>query len=119
MNPNAKGEKEVLMDPALNDMTSFRGSEFRLGWTVIVSAAVGVGLGITGLPIYTTGQFIMPLGAAFGWSREAAAGGLIFLTIGSVLMAPIMARDRPFRRAPDCDDGPAWALPWLFWANAE
>ena len=90
MNPNAKGEKEVLMDPALNDMTSFRGSEFRLGWTVILSAAVGVGLGITGLPIYTTGQFIMPLGAAFGWSREAAAGGLIFLTIGSVLMAPII-----------------------------
>ena len=56
MNPNAKGEKRSGIYPALNDMTSFRGSEFRLGWTVILSAAVGVGLGITGLPIYTTGR---------------------------------------------------------------
>jgi len=57
---------------------------------VLLAAAVGVGLGTTGLPIYTTGQFIRPLGAAFGWSRGATAGGLIFLTIGNVLMAPII-----------------------------
>jgi MFS family permease len=66
------------------------GSEFGRAWTVVLSAAVGVGLGITGLPIYTTGQFILPLGAAFGWSRSATSGGLIFLTIGSVVMAPII-----------------------------
>jgi MFS family permease len=65
-------------------------SEFSRGWKVIVAAAVGVGLGTTGLPIYTTGQFIRPLGAAFGWTRSAVAGGLLFLTIGSVIMAPIM-----------------------------
>ena len=65
-------------------------SEFRRAWTVILAAAAGVGLGITGLPIYTTGQFIRPLEQAFGWSRSITAGGLIFLTIGSVLMAPII-----------------------------
>ncbi len=65
-------------------------SEFGRAWTVILAAAVGVGLGTTGLPIYTTGQFIRPLGEAFGWSRSQTAGGLIFLTIGSVLMAPII-----------------------------
>ena len=65
-------------------------SEFGRAWTVILAAAVGVGLGTTGLPIYTTGQFIRPLEAAFGWSRSASTGGLIFLTIGSVLMAPII-----------------------------
>lgn len=64
--------------------------EFAVAWTVILAAAVGVGLGTTGLPIYTTGQFIRPLGTAFGWSRSATAGGLIFLTIGNVLMAPVI-----------------------------
>jgi MFS family permease len=70
--------------------TPGRRSEFARAWQVILAAAVGVGLGTTGLPIYTTGQFIRPLGDAFGWSRSATAGGLIFLTIGSVVMAPIV-----------------------------
>lgn len=67
-----------------------RRSEFARAWQVVLAAAVGVGLGTTGLPIYTTGQFIRPLGDAFGWSRSATAGGLLFLTIGSVLMAPVI-----------------------------
>jgi MFS family permease len=67
-----------------------REGEFARAWTVIVAAAAGVGLGITGLPIYTTGQFIRPLEQAFGWSRSTTAGGLIFLTIGSVMMAPLI-----------------------------
>lgn len=66
------------------------GSEFARAWKVVLAAAVGVGLGTTGLPIYTTGQFIRPLGDAFGWSRSATAGGLLFLTTGSVLMAPVI-----------------------------
>jgi MFS family permease len=65
-------------------------TEFGRAWTVILAACVGVGLGTTGVPIYTIGQFILPMSAAFGWSRSATAGGLIFLTIGSVLMAPII-----------------------------
>ncbi|WP_428484508.1 MFS transporter [Rhodopila sp.] len=76
--------------PEASDRLPTRRSEFARAWTVIVAAAIGVGLGTTGLPIYTTGQFIRPLGDAFGWSRSATAGGLIFLTIGSVLMAPII-----------------------------
>jgi MFS family permease len=65
-------------------------AEFGRAWTVVLAACVGVGLGTTGVPIYTTGQFILPMSAAFGWSRSATAGGLIFLTIGSVLMAPFI-----------------------------
>jgi MFS family permease len=64
--------------------------EFRRAWTVILAAAVGVGLGTTGLPIYTTGQFILPLQAAFGWSRSAISGGLLCLTIVGVIMAPVI-----------------------------
>ncbi|HYZ22870.1 MAG TPA: MFS transporter [Rhodopila sp.] len=66
------------------------GREFRKGWTVILAAAVGVGLGTTGLPIYTTGQFILPLQQAFGWSRSAVSGGLLCLTVAGVVMAPIV-----------------------------
>ena len=65
-------------------------AEFARAWYVVLAAAVGVGLGITGLPIYTTGQFIRPLGEAFGWSRSATAGGLSVVTICSVLMAPVI-----------------------------
>ena len=67
-----------------------RRSEFARAWHVVLSAAIGVGLGTTGLPIYTTGQFIRPLQQEFGWSRSATTGALTFLNIGSVLMAPII-----------------------------
>lgn len=67
-----------------------RAAEFGRAWRVIVAAAVGVGLGVTGLPIYTTGQFVRPLQEAFGWTRAQSTGGLIYLTIGSVLMAPVI-----------------------------
>jgi MFS family permease len=66
------------------------GSEFARGWKVVLAAAVGVGLGITGLPIYTIGQFVRPLAESFGWSRAAVAGGLTVLTACSVLMAPFV-----------------------------
>ena len=59
-------------------------------WTVVLAAAVGVGIGVTGLPIYTTGQFVGPLHEAFGWGRAQSTGGLIFITVGSVLMAPVI-----------------------------
>jgi MFS family permease len=71
-------------------MSGPKRAEFARGWTVILAAAVGVGLGTTGLPIYTTGQFIGPLQDAFGWTRAAAAGGLTVLTIVGVLTAPVI-----------------------------
>jgi MFS family permease len=66
------------------------GSEFRRAWTVILAAAVGVGSGITGLPIYSIGQFILPLSHTFGWSRAAISGGLGCLTAVSVFTAPVV-----------------------------
>ncbi len=82
-------ESVAAMPPTSN-------AEFARAWPVILAAAVGVGLGTTGLPIYTTGLFILPLHAAFGWSRSATEGALIGLTVGGVLMAPLIgaAADR-------------------------
>jgi MFS family permease len=87
---NADKNSLVLLSHNICDMPVSDRSEFRRHWTVILAAGVGVGLGVTGLPIYTTGEFILPLGAAFGWNRSAAAAGLTFLTAGMVFMAPII-----------------------------
>ena len=65
-------------------------SEFARAWTVILAAAVGVGLGITGLPIYTTGLFIRPLEQAYAWPRATITGGLLFLKVGVTIMAPLI-----------------------------
>jgi MFS family permease len=83
-------QESAVFSDNIRDMSLSDGLEFRRHWTVILAAGVGVGLGVTGLPIYTTGEFILPLSAAFGWSRSATAGGLFFLTTGLVLMAPII-----------------------------
>ena len=67
-------------------------NEFRSGWSVVLASAVGVGLGITGLPLYGMGQFVRPLSDAFGWSRGAVSAGALYLSLGTVLTAPIIGR---------------------------
>jgi MFS family permease len=69
--------------------SAFAKGEFARGWTIVLAAAVGVGLGVTGVPIYTIGLFVRPLANDFGWSRAVVAGGLTVLTVCSVLMAPL------------------------------
>ncbi|HEX2942590.1 MAG TPA: MFS transporter [Rhodopila sp.] len=74
----------------MDQQTRPSGGEFRHAWTVILAAAIGVGLGTTGLPIYTIGQFMLPLQTAFGWSRSEIASGLLCLTVVGVVMAPLV-----------------------------
>ncbi len=65
-------------------------SEFRRGWSAIVAAAAGVGMGVTGLPFYTFGLFIAPIGAEFGWSRADISLGSLCLTGVTFIMAPVI-----------------------------
>jgi MFS family permease len=51
---------------------------------VLVGSAVGYGLGVTVLPFYTLGAFVVPLEQAFGWSRAQVQGSLACLTLATL-----------------------------------
>ncbi|WP_035704793.1 MFS transporter [Niveispirillum irakense] len=69
-----------------------RAEEFRRGWRLVLAAATGVGLGITGLTFYTLGIFIGPLSQEFGWSRTALASATILTTLTTLLLGPVVGR---------------------------
>ena len=66
--------------------------EFRRGWTVVLASAFGLGLGVTGLPFYSMGQFLRPLTAQFGWSREDVSIAVLCLSFGPVVTVPLIGR---------------------------
>ncbi|MCW1988260.1 UNVERIFIED_ORG: putative MFS family arabinose efflux permease [Sphingomonas sp. R1F5B] len=65
-------------------------SEFRRGWSSVLAAALGVGVGTTGLPFYSFGLFIAPLSAAYGWSRGQIGLGMTCLSLGAILLSPFL-----------------------------
>ena len=82
-------------DPTLVASTSTeraRSGEFRRGWTVLLAGTIGTGLGTTGLPFYSFGQFVRPVAQEFGWSRGAMSGGVLCLMIGTVITSPFIGR---------------------------
>jgi len=46
----------------------------RDGCLVIMTSALGVGVGLLGLPILTIGLFMAPLHADLGWTRAQISG---------------------------------------------
>jgi MFS family permease len=62
------------------------------GWRVVVSAALGVGVGVTGLVFYSFGLLIPALEQAFGWSRGAISTGLLILMFTGAAVAPFAGR---------------------------
>lgn len=78
-----EGDGAIIMD---------RAEEFRRGWRLVLAAATGVGLGITGLTFYTLGIFIGPLSQEFGWSRTALASATILTTLTTLLLGPVVGR---------------------------
>lgn len=65
-------------------------AEFRFGWPVVVSSAIGIGLGMSPLPFYTIGVFAGPIKAEFGWSQEQVMLALPIFTISAVITSPIV-----------------------------
>ena len=65
-------------------------SEFKRGWRVLLASSVGVGAGLSGLPFYTFGVFVVPLSAAFGWSRGRVSIAASLLIVGTAITAPLI-----------------------------
>jgi predicted MFS family arabinose efflux permease len=61
-------------------------AEFKAGWPVVLSSMLGIGLGLSPLPFYTTGVFAPFLGKAFGWTLSQVMAG-ITVTTATVLFA--------------------------------
>ena len=68
--------------------------EFAAHWRVVAAATIGVAFGISSFS-FVMSQFVDPMRASFGWSREAITNGAAGLLLGA-LTAPLvgMAIDR-------------------------
>jgi len=75
---------------ASTDHAATVGEEFRRGWKIILVAAVGLGCGLSALPIYSTGVLTKPLTVAFGISRGDVQSVYTWMTIGNLIAAPFL-----------------------------
>ena len=64
--------------------------EFSYAWRVVLASAVGIGLGLSPIPVYTLGVFALPLAQEFGWGIDKVMLALPVLTICALLMAPLV-----------------------------
>jgi len=62
------------------------------GWRVVLAACLGVMAGFGSLFVYTFAVFVKPLGAEFGWSREAVSLGFGLAAITLGLISPLLGR---------------------------
>ena len=65
-------------------------AEFRFGWPVVLASTLGIGLGLSPLPFYTIGVFVASYTQEFGWSVAFIFSGMLVLTIGVLVMGPVI-----------------------------
>jgi predicted MFS family arabinose efflux permease len=63
--------------------------EFRRGWPIVLSSMLGIGLGLSPLPFYTTGVFAPHLAKAFGWKIGDIMGGITMTTLMVLWAGPV------------------------------
>ena len=70
-------------------------TEFDLGyygWRVVLAASLGVMAGFGSLFVYTFAVFVKPLGAQFGWNREAISAGFAIAAVTLGVFSPLLGR---------------------------
>jgi MFS family permease len=64
--------------------------EFKRGWPVVLSAMLGIGLGLSPLPFYTIGILAKPLAKAFGWGFGQIFFGVTITSIVLPFASPLI-----------------------------
>lgn len=59
-------------------------SEMGQFWKIVLGAFIGVGGGFASLYFYTSGLFIKPMAAEFGWTRGEASLGSLSMIMGAI-----------------------------------
>ena len=67
-----------------------RYQEFSYAWRIVIASALGIGLGLSPIPIYTIGVFAAPLAEEFNWSIDKVFMALPVLTLCVLLLSPLM-----------------------------
>jgi MFS family permease len=65
-------------------------AEFKAGWPVVLSSMLGIGLGLSPLPFYTTGILAPYLMKSFGWNITEVMAGIPVSTAGVVFAGPLV-----------------------------
>ena len=63
--------------------------EFKRGWPILLAAILGVGLGLSPVPFYTTGAIAPHLAKEFGWRMGEIFFSLTMLTLVTLFAAPL------------------------------
>lgn len=64
--------------------------EFKYGWPVVGSSAIGIGLGMSPLPFYTIGVFVAPFMNEFGWEVQDVMLALSFFSFTAFFSSPLI-----------------------------
>ncbi|UPJ48390.1 MFS transporter [Bradyrhizobium sp. 200] len=75
----------------MNSDTTLR-SEFWRGRNVILGCLVGMTMSFTSIFFYSSGLFLKPLAAEFGWTRGAASLGVLIPMLTAGLLSPFSGR---------------------------
>ena len=64
--------------------------EFKYGWPVVGSSAIGIGLGMSPLPFYTIGVFVAPFMQEFGWGVADVMLALSVFSFAALFTSPLI-----------------------------
>jgi MFS family permease len=64
-------------------------AEFKAGWPVVLSSMLGIGLGLSPLPFYTTGILAPYLMKSFGWKIGQIMAGITVTTAVVLIAGPL------------------------------
>jgi predicted MFS family arabinose efflux permease len=64
--------------------------EFRRGWPIVLSAMLGIALGLSPVPFYTIGIFAPALAREFHWTYAQIMAGITFTTLAVLIASPLV-----------------------------